>query len=125
MWLCSLHNILVTLSVLVIPHSNGLLDQSSQKELEKSQAEILALRAEYQAEFDKASFEEILRNEKLFKFALAGGKSAFENNYAPCHGVSGGSDIGYPNLATGAWLWGRKLEDIYTTIKYGIRSGHE
>ncbi|MDJ1256605.1 MAG: cytochrome-c oxidase, cbb3-type subunit III [Candidatus Midichloria mitochondrii] len=107
------------------PHSNGLLDWSSQKELEENQAEIVAIRAEYQAEFDNASFEEILKNEKLFKFALAGGRSAFENNCAPCHGVSGSGGIGYPNLTTGAWLWGGKLEDIYTTIKYSIRSGHE
>lgn len=107
------------------PHSGGLLKWSSTKELEESQAEILALRAEYQAAFDKASFEEILKNEKLLKFAMAGGKSAFENNCAPCHGVGGGGSMGYPNLTTGAWLWGGKLEDIYTTIKYGIRSGHE
>ena len=107
------------------PHSDGLLKWSSIKELEESQVEILALRSEYQAEFDKASFEEILKNEKLLKFAIAGGKSAFENNCVPCHGIGGGGSVGYPNLTTGSWLWGGKLEDIYTTIKYGIRSGHD
>ena len=107
------------------PNNKGLINWTSQKELEEAQDEILKVRSEYQAEFDKASFEEILKNEKLLKFALAGGKFAFENNCAPCHGVGGGGGIGYPNLTTGAWLWGGKLEDIYATLSYGIRSEHE
>lgn len=107
------------------PHSLGLLSWTSVKELKESQEEILQLRAEYQNEFDQASFEDIMQDEKLMRFAIAGGKAAFENNCSPCHGVGGGGGIGYPNLTAGAWLWGGKIDDIYTTIKYGIRSEHD
>src|SRR6185369_12340826 len=31
---------------------------------------------------------------------------------------------GYPNLNDDDWLWGGSLEDIYHTIKVGIRSTH-
>jgi cytochrome c oxidase cbb3-type subunit 3 len=107
------------------PNSKGILNWSSDKELKDSQAEIDKRRSEYQAEFDKASFEDIFKNEKLMKFAIAGGKSAFENNCAACHGVGGGGNKGYPNLTAGSWLWGGKIDDIYTTLKYGIRSSHD
>lgn len=52
-------------------------------------------------------------------------KSAFLNNCAVCHGLSGAGNLGYPNLTAGAWMWGGKLEDIYQTLKFGIRSGHD
>lgn len=103
-------------------NQHGILEWTSVKALDKSLDEVAALRKEYQAEFDKASFEEILKDPKLLKFALAGGRSAFQNNCAMCHGVGGGGNIGYPNLTAGAWLWGGKPDDIYTTLKHGIRS---
>ena len=33
--------------------------------------------------------------------------------------------IGFPNLNDDDWLWGGKIDDIYSTILYGIRSDHE
>ena len=30
-----------------------------------------------------------------------------------------------PNLLDDDWLWGGTIEDIYTTLRYGIRSTHE
>jgi cytochrome c oxidase cbb3-type subunit 3 len=107
------------------PNNVGVLGWSSVREVNRDIAEIEKIRKKYQDEFDKSSFEEIMKNPKLLKFALAGGKSVFENNCAQCHGVGGGGNPGgYPNLTTGAWLWGGKLDDLYTTIKYGIRSEH-
>jgi cytochrome c oxidase cbb3-type subunit 3 len=107
------------------PNNIGVLEWTSYKELAESQAEIMARRALYQEDFDKASFEDILKDDKLLKFALVGGEAAFNNNCAQCHQVGGGGARGYPNLRAGSWLWGGKIDDIYTTIKYGIRSGHE
>ncbi|RMF11647.1 MAG: cytochrome-c oxidase, cbb3-type subunit III, partial [Alphaproteobacteria bacterium] len=43
----------------------------------------------------------------------------------PCHGTGAQGGRGYPNLNDDAWLWGGTLEDIHTTLKYGIRSTHE
>ncbi|MDA0939013.1 MAG: cytochrome-c oxidase, cbb3-type subunit III, partial [Proteobacteria bacterium] len=107
------------------PNSNGLLTWSSYKELEEDQRDIEKLKEKYQAEFDNASFKEIMDNPALMKFAIAGGRFAFHNNCAPCHGSGGTGSIGYPNLASGSWMWGGTIDDIYQTIKYGIRSGHE
>jgi cytochrome c oxidase cbb3-type subunit 3 len=106
-------------------YGHGIFDWSQYKELEESQKEIIKRRAVYLDEFNKASFDEIMKNPELYKFAIAGGKSAFANNCAVCHGIGGGGNPGYPNLTAGAWLWGGKPEDIYQTIKFGIRSGHE
>ncbi len=104
------------------PNNIDMLNWSSVNELNEKLKEVEKIRAIYQADFDKSSFEEILKNPTLKKFALAGGKSTFSNNCAVCHGAGGGGNIGYPNLTAGAWLWGGKIDDIYTTIKHGIRS---
>ncbi|MCB2091343.1 MAG: cytochrome-c oxidase, cbb3-type subunit III [Alphaproteobacteria bacterium] len=69
--------------------------------------------------------EDIRRDNALNTFALAGGKAAFGDNCAPCHGTGAAGFTGYPNLNDDDWLWGGTLEDIYTTISYGIRSTHE
>lgn len=106
------------------PNEKGALNWSSEKQLKDELNEIYKVRAQYQASFDKASFEEIFQDKQMMNFALLSGKSIFANNCAVCHGAGGGGNPGYPNLTAGAWLWGGKLEDIYTTIQYGIRSGH-
>jgi cytochrome c oxidase cbb3-type subunit 3 len=103
-------------------YNRGALDWSEYKETERGLEGVRSIREQYLAEFDKANFDEILKDPKLLKFAIAGGRSAFNNNCAVCHGVGGGGQPGYPNLAAGMWLWGGKPDDIYTTIKHGIRS---
>lgn len=106
-------------------NTHGALAWTSHKQLEESLAEIEAVRNEYLGEFNKAAFSDILKDEQLLKFALAGGKAAFANNCAVCHGAGGNGNLGYPNLTAGAWLWGGKIEDIYQTLQFGIRSGHD
>jgi cytochrome c oxidase cbb3-type subunit 3 len=106
-------------------YNQGIFNWSEYSELAESLQEVKQRRAAYLNEFNKANFQEILSNKELFKFATIGGRAAFLNNCAVCHGSGAQGNIGYPNLTTGAWLWGGKLEDIYQTIKFGIRSGHE
>lgn len=106
-------------------HADGALDWSSEKELKQSLDEIESVRNVYLSEFNKTEFHDVLKTPELLKFALAGGKAAFANNCAVCHGAGGNGNTGYPNLTAGAWIWGGKIEDIYQTLKYGIRSGHE
>ncbi len=66
--------------------------------------------------------EEIVDDPDLLSFALVGGRAAFADNCAPCHGLGGaGQDGGYPVLADDDWLWGGTLADIHTTIAYGVR----
>ena len=108
-----------------VPKGRGILDWSAGKEALQDLNEKEKVYSTYKKDFDQASFAEILQNKKLLKFALAGGRSAFQNNCAVCHGSGGGGNTGYPNLLAGAWIWGGQIDDIYTTLLYGIRSGHE
>ena len=63
------------------------------------------------------------RSPRLRGFALAGGRVAFANNCAACHGAGGqGAVGGFPSLADDAWIWGGSLEDIQHTIRHGIRA---
>lgn len=92
------------------------------KELAESQQEIQDRQAAYLERFENASFEDIMNDEELYAFAMAGGKSAFKDNCATCHGTGAEGGMGYPNLNDDDWLWGGKLSDIYHTLRYGIRA---
>lgn len=92
--------------------------------LEKSQQDIAARQAGYIENFKAASFEQIMNDEQLYAFAIAGGAAAFKDNCATCHGTGGAGGRGYPNLNDDDWLWGGTIEDIHQTLQYGIRSGH-
>lgn len=105
--------------------TSGTQGYTQFKELEKSQAEIRLRQQAYLDEFEKASFDEIMKDPALYDFAMAGGKTAFKDNCATCHGSGGAGGKGYPNLNDDDWLWGGTVEDIYKTLQYGIRSGHE
>lgn len=94
-------------------------------ELEKSQSEIIARQQAYLEKFHGATFEQIMRDPALYEFAMAGGKSAFKDNCATCHGSGGAGGKGYPNLNDDDWLWGGTVEDIYQTLQFGIRSGYD
>jgi cytochrome c oxidase cbb3-type subunit 3 len=102
-----------------------VLDWDRRAEL---QDEIAAARAEQQAfmqRIDQASVAAVRADDELRTFALAGGRTLFGENCAPCHGAGGGGRPGgYPSLADDAWIWGGAVDDIHQTIQYGIRSDH-
>jgi len=94
-------------------------------QLKESQAEIVARRAQYQSRFDEASFEVIQNDPALTAFAMAGGRAAFGDNCATCHGTGGAGASGYPNLNDDDWLWGGSVNEIYQTLRFGIRADHD
>ncbi|MDG1287704.1 MAG: cytochrome-c oxidase, cbb3-type subunit III [Rickettsiales bacterium] len=102
----------------------GSMEWTQYKELKEGQAEIVARKAGYLKKFHAASFEEILASPELYAFAVAGGKSAFKDNCATCHGSGGAGAKGYPNLNDDDWIWGGTHTDIYQTLKFGIRANH-
>ena len=106
-------------------NSKGILNWSQQSQLNKSQEKIDDIRKIYLDEISKSSFEEIKKNPELLDFALNGGKAAFKENCAACHGQGAQGYKGFPNLNDDDWLWGGKVEDIYQTLLYGIRSSHD
>ncbi len=104
--------------------TKGRLGYTQLKELAASEAEITARQAQYLSAFSKADFDTILKDQGLYDFAMAGGAAAFKDNCATCHGTGAAGGVGYPNLNDDDWLWGGTIEDIYRTIRFGIRAGH-
>lgn len=83
---------------------------------------LKAIRGPMMDKLSAASVEEIRDDTMLLDLARAQGRTAFGDNCAPCHGPGGGGGKGYPNLNDDDWLWGGKLGEIATTIRYGVRS---
>ena len=90
------------------------------KDIEKAQA----AKGVYLSKIKTASVEDIVKDKDLLNFALAGGASVFKDTCAACHGAGGVGAYGFPNLADDQWLWGGTLEDIKTTISYGVRNSN-
>ncbi|HWW48422.1 MAG TPA: cytochrome-c oxidase, cbb3-type subunit III [Xanthobacteraceae bacterium] len=103
----------------------GSLGWSSTGQLAAEVAEGRAAQSTWLTALSKTPIEEIEGNEELRRFAIAGGRAAFNENCAACHGVGAGGQLGqFPSLVDDDWLWGGKITDIYQTIRFGIRSGH-
>ncbi len=104
-------------------YTKGVLGYSSRVEVEQKIAAARAAQGKFRQGIRDSSLADIRTNDQLLRFALAGGKAAFADNCAPCHGVGGtGNPGGYPSLADDDWLWGGKLEEIHETIRYGVRN---
>jgi len=106
-------------------NSKGSLNWTQQSQLAESQKEIDALRDTFLSKIAKSDFSEIQKDPELMKFATNGGRAAFKENCAACHGTGAQGFKGYPNLNDDDWIWGGKVTDIEQTIKYGIRSSHD
>jgi cytochrome c oxidase cbb3-type subunit 3 len=103
----------------------GVLGYSQRVELDEKLKAARAAQAKYFTKIKAAAPAAILKDNELRTFAIAGGRSAFADNCAPCHGPGGGGRPGSPVLADDDWLWGGKIDDILQTIKFGVRSDHD
>ena len=104
-------------------YSRGIWHWSAREELEGDLAQQKAARSQWLAKIDAASVDEISKDKSLLNYALAGGKIAFGDNCAACHGTGGvGTPGAYPSLADDVWLWGGSLADIQQTITHGVRN---
>lgn len=106
---------------LVSSYTEGLLGWSSRTAVAEEISEAKLAQSKYIDAMKSASLKEISDNEELMEFAVQGGKSAYQINCVQCHASGAVGGVGYPNLNDDEWLWGGKLEDIYTTIAHGIR----
>lgn len=105
-------------------NTQGTSGWTQHKELAQQQDLIVAQQQQYLDRFHSASLEQISKDPDLYKFARAGGAAAFKEHCAACHGTGASGGHGYPNLNDDDWLWGSTLDDIYHTIKVGVRSSH-
>jgi len=106
-------------------YTKGVIGYSSRASVATDLAAAKAAQQGFVDRIAKATPADIEKDPKLLEFALAGGKSAFGDNCAPCHGSAAQGSKGYPNLADDDWLWGGRLEDIQQTIRYGIRANND
>ncbi|MGI9384016.1 MAG: cytochrome-c oxidase, cbb3-type subunit III [Methyloligellaceae bacterium] len=110
---------------LVSNYTKGVIGYSQRQTLMDSVAAAKAAQAKFRDAVAATELGEIRSKPDLLTFALAGGKAAFGDNCAPCHGRGAQGFKGYPNLNDDSWIWGGKITDIHQTIRYGIRSDHD
>lgn len=106
-------------------NTKGSLGWTQQSQLAESQKEIDAKKAVHLEKISHSNFAQIQKDPQLMEFALNGGRAAFKENCAACHGTGAQGAKGFPNLNDDDWLWGGKIENIYQTIRFGIRSAHD
>jgi cytochrome c oxidase cbb3-type subunit III len=110
---------------LISSYTKGLLGYSQRVRVNESLAGAKAAQAKYNDAIAKASLAQIEADPDLLAFAIAGGRAAFANNCAGCHGRGAQGAIGYPNLNDDNWIWGGTLDAIQRTIAYGARNGSD
>ena len=106
---------------LITSATPGLLGYSSRGELSRDLDRVAQERAEMMQAVREASLPEILADEKLRTFAVAGGMAAYRINCSQCHGSGAQGAPGYPNLNDDDWVWGGDIESIHQTIAHGVR----
>jgi len=106
-------------------YTKGYLGYSSRGELQAEIAEVEAARADVVKSLADADLSTVQNDPELYQFALAGGRSNFAVNCSQCHGAGAQGSPGFPNLNDDDWLWGGTIEDIYQTVRFGIRSDHD
>jgi cytochrome c oxidase cbb3-type subunit 3 len=105
-------------------HTEGVLHTSNRLAVEADiKANAVSNRPQF-AEITAKDLDAIQNDPKLRDFAVAGGRAAFAQNCAPCHGSSGQGAKGYPNLLDDVWLWGGTLDQIHQTIRFGVRNAN-
>ncbi len=101
--------------------TRGVLGWSSRADLTSTLAGVEQEQSQYLTKINELSLGEIAQDPELYQFAVAGGRSAFAVNCVQCHGSGAQGFEGYPNLNDDSWIWGGTLDDIYTTVRHGIR----
>ena len=107
-------------------YAKGVIGGGNREALVERMAIARARQGDIRDRIERTSLEGIVADPALSRFAFAGGRAAFADNCAPCHGLGGaGRGGGYPTLADDDWLWGGSLEEIHFTLLHGIRAGND
>ncbi|SLN10660.1 Cbb3-type cytochrome c oxidase subunit CcoP [Roseovarius albus] len=100
----------------------GYKDWSSREQLAEDMTAFDELNAPWNAKLDETPLTEISADAELELYAVNSGGAVFRTWCAQCHGSGAAGAPGYPNLLDNAWLWGGSIEDIYFSVKHGIRN---
>lgn len=110
---------------LIDGYTKGTLGYSQRETVRGDLYAALQAQSGLRQQLEQTAFADVRTNADLFRFATASGAAAFATNCAPCHGRGAQGAPGYPNLNDDDWVWGGSIEDIYKTIRFGIRSDHK
>lgn len=77
--------------------------------------------APIQAKLLETELDQIAADPELANYTTNAGAAVFRTWCAQCHGSGAGGAKGYPSLLDNDWLWGGSLDEVYTTIRHGIR----
>lgn len=104
-------------------YTPGWLGWSSEAALREEQRAAREAQASWRHRMASLTPEQIAADPELRRIALIGGRAAFGQNCAGCHGPEAGGQVGqFPALVDDDWIWGGTLDDIFTTIRHGIRN---
>jgi len=103
-------------------YSKGLFSYRQREVVAQEISAGRAAQAQFREQLAQTPLADIKMQADLYRFAIAAGAVAFQNNCAACHGRGAQGFTGYPNLNDDDWLWGGTIEDIHKTISVGIRA---
>jgi len=104
-----------------VPGWSGVLGWSTRANVQEQLAEWRTQQQAFVDRINSTPLDDIRKQADLLEFANAGGAAAFKVNCMQCHGSGALGGKGYPNLADNEWIWGGKVDDIYLTLRHGIR----
>jgi cytochrome c oxidase cbb3-type subunit 3 len=107
-------------------HWRGTTGWTQREAIAEEMARVAEARAPMFARLKAAGLDEIRRDPMLLQIAMAGGRVAFADNCAACHGTGGeGRPGGFPALVDDEWIWGGSLDEIAFSIRHGIRNDQD
>ena len=106
---------------LVSSATQGVLGYSSRAELHQEINSVQTARAGLNEALATTELSDILADDALRNFAIAGGAAAYRVNCSQCHGTGAQGGEGYPNLNDDNWIWGGTIEELHHTIAHGVR----
>jgi cytochrome c oxidase cbb3-type subunit 3 len=105
-------------------YTKGLLGIDQRDVVTEAVHQAAVDRATWTDRIASESFAQIQADPKLMMAVRQTGRTLFGDNCAVCHGRDAKGGKGFPNLTSGAWLWGGSPEAIAETIRVGINSAH-
>ena len=106
-------------------YTKGVLGYSQRATLAHEISDAQKAQARFRDAIASLPLDKVRADPELLRFATTGGRAAFAENCAPCHGRGAQGFAGYPNLNDDDWIWGGTLAEIQRTIEVGIRSAHK
>ena len=107
---------------LISSATSGMLGWSSRGLVAAEIAKVEEANAPINAKLEQLELAAIPSDPELSGYAVSAGSAVFKTWCAQCHGSGAAGAKGYPNLLDDDWLWGGSMEDIHTTVSYGIRN---